>query len=122
MDYTGIFGSTFSLLSVVFGAFASHLLKKHLSESALQSFEVGVRYLMYHGLALIILWMLPIEEKKWISLLFIGGTLLFSGSIFLLSLQSILNKNLKFLGPVTPIGGTFMILGWILLSVQFIFL
>jgi len=105
-------GGFLALLSVVFGAFASHLLKKLLTDSALQSFEVGVKYMMYHGLALLIISMLAIEGKKWIFRFFLCGTILFSFSIFLLSLQSLLKINMKWLGPITPIGGTLLIIGW----------
>jgi uncharacterized membrane protein YgdD (TMEM256/DUF423 family) len=120
MNTIQLFGSSFALLSVIFGAFGAHLLKKLLPESALQSFEVGVRYMMYHGLALLLLSVLPAEEKSWISKFFIGGTVLFSFSIFFLSLQPILKLNLKWLGPVTPIGGMFLVVGWIVLLLDFI--
>ncbi|MDA8818924.1 DUF423 domain-containing protein, partial [Flavobacteriaceae bacterium] len=96
----------------------AHLLKKSVSESALQSFEVGVRYMMYHGLALLILTLIPFEEKKWVAIFFVIGTLLFSLSIFFLS---ILKINLKWLGPITPIGGTFLIIGWILFLLKAVF-
>ena len=64
MKFIEFFGIIFPLLSVILGAFGAHLLKKSLSESALQSFEVGVRYMMYHGLALLILTLMSFEEKK----------------------------------------------------------
>lgn len=120
MNAIEIFGVSFALLSIILGAFGAHLLKKLLSESALQSFEVGVKYMMYHGLALLLLSILPVEEKKWISIFFIGGTFFFSFSIFFLSVQSILKLNLKWLGPVTPIGGVFLAIGWIILLIKFI--
>ena len=106
---------------MILGAFGAHLLKKSLSESALQSFEVGVRYMMYHGLALLILTLIPFEEKKLVAIFFVIGTLLFSLSIFFLSIQSILKINLKWLGPITPIGGTFLIMGWIFFLLKAVF-
>lgn len=121
MKLIEFFGITFSLLSVILGAFGAHLLKKTLPESALQSFEVGIRYMMYHGLVLLILTLMPFEEKKWVAIFFVIGTLLFSVSIFFLSIQSILKINLKWLGPVTPIGGTFLIMGWILFLLKAVF-
>ena len=121
MKLIEFFGITFSLLSVIFGAFCAHLLKKSLPESALQSFEVGIRYMMYHGLVLLILSLMQFEEKKWVAIFFIIGTLLFSVSIFFLSIQSILKTNLKWLGPVTPIGGTFLIMGWIFFLLKAVF-
>ena len=120
MNNFEIFGITFAMLSVVFGAFGAHMLKKRLPESALQSFEVGVRYMMYHGLALLILSLMPLEEKEIISWIFIAGTFIFSFSIFLLSLQPILKVNLKWLGPITPLGGVLLVFGWILLFYRFI--
>ena len=121
MKFIEFFGIIFLLLSVILVAFGAHLLKKSLSESALQSFEVGVRYMMYHGLALLILTLIPFEEKKWVAIFFVIGTLLFSLSIFFLSIQSILKINLKWLGPITPIGGTFLIMGWILFLLKAVF-
>ena len=118
MDKIRIFGGVFALLSVVFGAFASHLLKKFISVSALNSFEVGVRYMMYHGLALLILSVIPMEEKKWIYRFFTIGTILFSFSIFLISLQTLIKLNLKWIGPITPIGGTLLIIGWIIFIIN----
>ena len=57
---------------------------------------------------------MPFEEKIWVAIFFIFGVLLFSFSIFFLSLQSFFKIKLKWLGPITPIGGTFLIVGWIL--------
>jgi uncharacterized membrane protein YgdD (TMEM256/DUF423 family) len=76
---------------------------------------------MYHGLALLILTLISFEEKKWVAIFFVIGTLLFSLSIFFLSIQSILKINLKWLGPITPIGGTFLIMGWILFLLKAVF-
>ena len=121
MKFIEFFGVIFSLLSVILGAFGAHSLRKILPESALQSFEVGVRYIMHHGLTLLILTLMPFENKKWIAIFFIGGTLFFSFSIFFLSLQSIIKANLKWLGPITPVGGTFLIIGWILFLKEAVF-
>ena len=97
-----------------------NLLKKKIPEPALQSFEVGVRYMMYHGLALLVLPLLSLSETEWIERFFIVGTVLFSLSIFLLSLQTMLKRNLKILGPVTPLGGGILIIGWGLLLFKFL--
>ena len=67
----------------VLGAFASHLLKTLLTETSLHSFETGARYMMYHGLALLLVSVMQIEDKKWIYRFFFWGTILFSFSIFL---------------------------------------
>ena len=117
MKIDKFFGALFALLSVIIGAFNSHALKKILPETALESIDVGLRYMMYHGLALLIL---SIEEKKWITIFFVVGTIFFSFSIFLLSIQSIVNIELSWLGPITPIGGCFLIFGWILLVCKFV--
>jgi uncharacterized membrane protein YgdD (TMEM256/DUF423 family) len=114
MDKFNIIGGVFALLAVVFGAFAAHSLKSQISEDSIKSFETGVRYMMYHGLAIIILSTLNIEGKNLILKFFLFGTILFSGSIFLLSTQLLTNLKLTFLGPVTPIGGSLLIIGWII--------
>ena len=106
-------GAFFALLSVVLGAFASHFLKSYLDIHEFDAFETGIRYMMYHGLAIIILSTLNIEGKNLILKFFLFGTILFSGSIFLLSTQLLTNLKLTFLGPVTPIGGSLLIIGWI---------
>ena len=64
MDKFNIIGGIFALLAVVFGAFAAHSLKSQISEDSIKSFETGVRYMMYHGLAIIILSTLNIEGKN----------------------------------------------------------
>ena len=117
MKIDKLFGAIFALLSVIIGAFNSHAFKKILPYTAIESIDVGLRYMMYHGLALLIL---SIEEKKWIAIFFIVGTIFFSFSIFLLSIQSIVNIELSWLGPITPIGGCFLIFGWILLVYKFV--
>ena len=113
MDKFNVIGGIFALLAVIFGAFAAHSLKYQISEESIKSFETGVRYMMYHGLAIIILSTLNIEGKNLILKFFLFGTILFSGSIFLLSTQLLTNLKLSFLGPVTPIGGGLLIIGWI---------
>lgn len=102
------------LLSVVLGAFGAHALKAILSPEQLQSFETGVRYQMYSGLALLLLGFnadqLQIKAFYWLNLI---GIILFSGSIYLLALQTQLGMSLKFLGPVTPLGGSLIIISWL---------
>ena len=114
MDKFNVIGGIFALLAVVFGAFAAHSLKSQISEDSIKSFETGVRYMMYHGLAIIILSTLNIEGKNLILKFFLFGIILFSGSIFLLSTQLLTNLKLTFLGPVTPIGGSLLIIGCII--------
>tara|TARA_R110001592_G_scaffold39093_1_gene128915 strand:+ start:3408 stop:3785 length:378 start_codon:yes stop_codon:yes gene_type:complete len=117
-----IFGSLFGCTAVIFGAFGAHLLKKKLTSDQLQSFETGVKYQMYHAIVLLILgFNLEINASldNCIIYAFIIGTLLFSFSIYGLVLSSANNKKLKFLGPITPLGGLFLVAGWALLIYKF---
>jgi uncharacterized membrane protein YgdD (TMEM256/DUF423 family) len=114
-----LFGLFFACLGVVIGAFAAHGLKPLLSLKEVNNFETGVKYQFYHAFALIFLGLLgalfPKGEKlfKLAGFLFFIGILLFSGSLYLLSTQSILNISIPFLGPITPIGGSLLIFGWL---------
>lgn len=102
-------------LSVVLGAFASHALKDILDTEKLNSFETGVRYQFYHVVVILVVGLtskLNEKTKKRINNLFLLGIVLFSGSIFLLSTAVIPAKYIWF---VTPIGGLFFMLGWLVL-------
>ncbi len=110
-----ITGAIFGLIAIAFGAFGAHALKKVLSAEKLSSFEVGVRYQMYSALFLLALGFngnQDFSSLRWSFYLVTIGTILFSGSIYLLSLSEYLKRNFKFLGPITPLGGLLMILGW----------
>ncbi|WP_312389009.1 DUF423 domain-containing protein [Chryseobacterium sp.] len=120
---TLVFGAVYGMLSVILGAFGAHALKKILSVERLESFETGVRYQMYAAFFLLIagyILKFDTSSQKWISILMIVGTMLFSFSIYLLSLQDYLGANLKFLGPITPLGGLFMIVSWGMLILYFV--
>ena len=122
-NFTLIMGAVYGLLSVILGAFGAHALKKVLSVEKLQSFETGVKYQMYSALFLLIVgYILKFESpsEKWISILMIAGTFLFSMSIYFLSFSEVWNTNLKFLGPITPIGGLLMIISWAMLIFYFV--
>ena len=122
-NFTLIIGAVYGLLSVILGAFGAHALKKVLSVEKLQSFETGVKYQMYSALFLLIVgYILKFESpyEKWISILMIAGTFLFSMSIYFLSFSEVWNTNLKFLGPITPIGGLLMIISWAMLIFYFV--
>lgn len=101
--------------TIAIGAFGAHGLKEIVDAYSLNTFEVGVRYQMYHALAIVILGFVPIplKLKKIVFWLFVVGILFFSGSIYLLSLNSILPFEATKIGFVTPIGGLFFIIGWI---------
>lgn len=120
---TLIFASFFGLTAVIFGAFGAHLLKKKLSKDQLNSFETGVKYQMYHAIVLLTLGLqLPLNDSlyTYISYAFIIGTFLFSFSIYGLVISSAMDKKLKILGPITPLGGLFLVLGWGLLIYKFV--
>jgi uncharacterized membrane protein YgdD (TMEM256/DUF423 family) len=119
-----IFGLAFAALSVLLGAFGSHALKSMVSGEKLQIFETGVRYQFMHAMALITLAIycnqrhLSVKEQKriaWAAHFFIAGTLLFSGSLYILTLIANTDHPLiPFIGPITPIGGLCFMLGWFL--------
>lgn len=120
---TLVIGALYGLLSVILGAFGAHAFRKILSFEKLASFETGVRYQMYAAFFLLIVgFILKFDTgvDKWISWFMILGTLLFSFSIYALSFQEYWGVNLKFLGPITPLGGLFMILSWGLLIYHFL--
>ena len=122
-NLTLIIGGIYGLLSVILGAFGAHAFKKILSVERLESFETGVRYQMYAAFFLLIVgYILKFETKaeNWISILMIAGAFLFSVSIYFLSFQDYWGINLKFLGPITPIGGLFMIISWGMLIWYFV--
>jgi uncharacterized membrane protein YgdD (TMEM256/DUF423 family) len=102
-------------VAIGLGAFGAHGLKDILSAEALSSFETGVRYQMYHSLALLIIGLaisIPTNTRKWVYRFFVLGIILFSGSIYILSLKEIVTFSVAFLGPITPIGGLLLIVGW----------
>lgn len=101
-------------LAVVLGAFGAHALKTHLSSEMLQTWETGVKYHFYHALGLlaigVLTFFMPSVYLKWSAILLFAGIVLFSGSLYALSLSGI-----KVLGAVTPFGGLSFIGGWIFL-------
>jgi uncharacterized membrane protein YgdD (TMEM256/DUF423 family) len=110
--------AVFGGLSVAGGAFASHALKERLTDRALAIFETGARYQMYHALALLLIALLlsaAPESQPFFAVAgwaFIAGTIVFSGSLYALSLTDI-----KWLGAITPLGGVAFIVGWGCLAV-----
>ncbi len=105
-------GSISALIAVVLGAFGAHGLKGRLTTEMLNAFEVGVRYQMYHALALLAVagalsrW--PRAEVTAAGWRFVAGTIIFSGSLYLLSLTGV-----RWIGAITPIGGVAFLLGWL---------
>ncbi len=108
-------GSLAAFLAVALGAFAAHGLKAHLSAVQLATFELGVRYQMDHALALLAAgfayarWPRPAAAAS--GCLFVIGIALFSGSLYALALADV-----RWIGAVTPVGGTAFLLGWLCLA------
>ena len=120
-EFVLIFGGIMGALSVILGAFGAHALKKTFNNDQLKSFETGVKYQMYHAIILIITGIVfPFTQtgQQLTAWLFMIGILLFSFSIYGLTYSSSINKKLKILGPVTPLGGLFLILGWIFFTIN----
>jgi uncharacterized membrane protein YgdD (TMEM256/DUF423 family) len=111
-------GAFIGMLAIIFGAFGAHLLKKYLSIEELNTFEVGVRYQMYHALFLLFLsTRKDIAEKtiKTIYNLVVAGVVLFSGSIYLLATKSLTLFDFKIIVFATPLGGFLLIIAWAVL-------
>jgi uncharacterized membrane protein YgdD (TMEM256/DUF423 family) len=107
-----------AIIAVGLGAIGSHALKEILSMDQLMSFETGVRYQMYHALALLAIAALTKHYNSnyliYAAWAFLIGTILFSFSIYLLSTREAMNAPwLIALGPITPFGGISLILGWL---------
>lgn len=118
-----ILAAIFGILSVVLGAFAAHGLKELITEQALQTFETGVRYQMYHALLLLFVGSSDFvneKSKKNIFYLILVGILFFSGSIYGLATNELSGFNFKIIGFITPIGGLLLIVSWILLLINFL--
>ena len=110
-----VLGCVSGFLAVGLGAFGAHALKARLSPDLLATFEVGVRYQMFHALALLAVgWAATrwpggaVNASGW---LFVGGTVVFSGSLYVLSLTGV-----RWLGAITPIGGAAFLAGWLCLA------
>ena len=123
-----ITGMVLILISIILGAFGAHSLKVLLENDPdvlkkISSFETGVRYQMYSGLSFLII---GLNKEKFqfsvkpVFYFWLLGTIFFSVSIYFLTLQTILGVSLKFLGPITPLGGLLLIIGWGLLLLKFL--
>lgn len=111
-----ILGALFSGLGVALGAFGAHGLKERLTSDALSTYETAVRYQMYHALALLAV---AYAAQRWpdsnlvaiAGWLFVAGIVLFSGSLYLLSITDV-----RWLGAIAPLGGAAFIAGWLCLA------
>ncbi|MDP5094189.1 MAG: DUF423 domain-containing protein [Polaribacter sp.] len=110
----------FGVTAIIFGAFGSHALKETLTFDQLQSFETAVRYQMYHAIVLLFVAIfdgISAKQKLRINSFFYLGIFLFSGSIYLIQLTSVQAKSIWF---ITPLGGLFLIAGWVSMIIQFL--
>lgn len=117
MDRTFLLvGALAGFLAVTFGAFGAHALRERLSPEMLAVFETGVRYHMYHALALLLVSAMMPRLGGWLVVtggwLFTAGIVLFSGSLYLLALTGV-----TVFGVITPIGGLAFLAGWACLAI-----
>lgn len=117
-----IAGAIFGLTAVIIGAFGAHGLEKVLDLDALTTFETGVKYQMYHALLLLVVSLFALSEKtkKTLLALLIIGIFFFSGSIYGLATNDLTSFDFTKIALITPIGGTLLIAGWVVLLLQFI--
>lgn len=111
-------GAVLAMLSVGIGAFGAHMLKPVISEDYLKVYETGVQYHMAHALALILIGLTVGQwgenvRLRWSGRLIGLGIILFSGSLYALSISGI-----KILGAITPLGGVCFIAGWICFAAE----
>ena len=109
--------SVAGLLAVALGAFGAHGLKQRLTPDLLAVYQTGVQYHMYHALALLAVGVLLAQAPassalRWSGWLFIAGIVVFSGSLYLLSLTGV-----RWLGAITPLGGAAFLAGWAALAI-----
>ncbi|MCH8976860.1 MAG: DUF423 domain-containing protein [Proteobacteria bacterium] len=106
-----------ALLVVLIGAFGAHALKARLTVENMAVFQTGVQYHFYHAVGLILLGLIALQIPitpylRWSGWLMLVGIILFSGSLYALSIT-----NIRWLGMITPLGGTAFILAWLMLTI-----
>ncbi|WP_189024322.1 DUF423 domain-containing protein [Paenibacillus albidus] len=111
-------GAVLSMLAVAIGAFGAHLLEPVISEHYMKVYETGVQYHMFHALGLILIALIAGQwgesaRLRWAGRLLGTGIVLFSGSLYVLSISGI-----KVLGAITPLGGVCFIAGWLCLTLE----
>jgi uncharacterized membrane protein YgdD (TMEM256/DUF423 family) len=119
-----IVGALLAAVSVILGAMGAHFLKSKLdtgliTEANLQTFETAVKYQMYHAIAILLVAFNADKLNRIVAVVysFLVGILLFSGSLYFLATAGLLGlSHIKWLGPITPIGGLCFIAGWLLLA------
>jgi uncharacterized membrane protein YgdD (TMEM256/DUF423 family) len=112
-------GAVFMALGVLLGAFGAHALKSILSPEMLAVYKTGVEYQFYHALGLLLIGLIGFQVKskylQWSGLLITIGIILFSGSLYVMTLSGI-----KAIGAITPVGGLSFVAGWIFLAIAII--
>ncbi len=117
-----IFGAFFGMSAVIIGAFGAHALGETLDLEQLRSFETGVKYQMYHALLMMILgFNLKKKSKLYHSIFYmlVIGIIMFSGSIYGLATNSLTSFDFTTIAFITPIGGSLLILSWLLILISF---
>lgn len=119
MPFFIIAGAVNAAIAVMLGAFGAHALKEKLSERYLAIWETAVQYQMFHAIGLLVIGVLASSallgqstQLNWAGYLILGGIIIFSGSLYALSLSGV-----GVLGAITPIGGVLFIVGWIMLII-----
>lgn len=119
MKFFLIAGAVNALLSVAFGAFGAHLLEGRVAEKYLETWQTAVQYQMFHAVGLMVIAILmsssllgPLGSLNWAGYLMLAGIVIFSGSLYVLSLTGI-----SILGAVTPIGGVAFIAAWVMVII-----
>lgn len=119
MKFFLIAGAVNALLSVAFGAFGAHMLEGRVADKYLDTWQTAVQYQMFHSIGLMVVAVLmsttfigPLGSLSWAGYLMLAGIIIFSGSLYVLSLTGI-----SILGAVTPIGGVAFIAGWVMLII-----
>ena len=120
-----ILATVIILLAVIIGAYGAHGLRPFMGETGMTTFKTGSQYHFYHGIAIWLVlslhFQINIQRISRIIYFFTAGIICFSGSLYLLSIKSILSSSLvSILGPITPIGGLFFIVGWVLILISLI--
>ena len=118
-----ITASVFGLISVILGAFAAHGLETVIDRDAIDSYQVGVRYQMYHAIVLLFIGSTTYINQKTKNILFyliLAGIILFSGSIYGLATNDLSRFDFGQIAFLTPIGGLLLIISWIVLLISFL--
>jgi len=113
--------SILTAITIAMGAFGAHKLKSMVSDVAVNTFETGVRYQLYHAIGLLIIGILykeyPNKFVRAAGWFFIAGIILFSGSLYILTYKAaVISNGFNWAGPITPLGGLCFMAGWISLA------